>query len=46
MTRDVDNTVNFYSSKDEVVANGDGDWHPITEVPRGTDPIGGVGAVE
>ena len=31
MTRDVDNTVNFYSLKDEVVANGDGDWHPITE---------------
>jgi len=31
MTRDVDNTVNFYSLKDEVVAKGDGDWHPITE---------------
>lgn len=26
MTGDVDNTVNFYSLKDEVVANGDGKW--------------------
>ena len=24
--RDVDNTINFYSSKDEVVANGNGNW--------------------
>ena len=24
--RDVDNTVNFYSTRDEVVANGDGSW--------------------
>ena len=24
--KDVDNTINFYSSKDEVVANGDGGW--------------------
>ena len=24
--RDVDNTVNFYSTRDEVVANGDGRW--------------------
>lgn len=29
MIRDVDKTVNFYSSKDEVVVNGDGDWHTI-----------------
>ena len=29
--KDVDNTVNFYSSRDEVVANGDGDWrNPIS----------------
>ena len=29
--RDVDNTVNFYSTRDEVVANGDGSWKwPLT----------------
>ena len=29
--RDVDNTVNFYSTQDEVVANGDGSWKwPLT----------------
>ena len=29
--KDVDNVVNFYSSKDEVVANGDGNWKwPLT----------------
>ena len=29
--KDVDNTVNFYSSKDEVVANGNGSWKwPLT----------------
>ena len=29
--RDVDNTINFYSSKDEVVANGNGGWKwPLT----------------
>ena len=29
--KDVDNTVNFYSSKDEVVANGNGNWKwPLT----------------
>ena len=29
--RDVDNTINFYSSKDEVVANGNGNWKwPLT----------------
>lgn len=29
--KDVDKTVNFYSTKDEVVANGDGDWKwPLT----------------
>ena len=28
---DVDNTVNFYSTRDEVVANGDGSWKwPLT----------------
>ena len=29
--KDVDNTINFYSSKDEVVANGNGNWKwPLT----------------
>ena len=27
----VTNIVNFYSTQEEVVNNGDGDWHPITE---------------
>ena len=31
MIKDVDNTVNFYSSRDEVVANGNGEWKwPLT----------------
>ena len=27
----VTNIVNFYSTQEEVVNNGDGDWHPVTE---------------